>query len=76
MTQADLLYHVVDTFEELGINYMISGREGGSERHLRDIAGIMRISGSEVDPGYIEEWARRLDLGDIWDAIQRRLGER
>ena len=62
--------------EDVIIYKMIYYREGGSERHLRDIAGIMRISGSEVDPGYIEEWARRLDLGDIWDAIQRRLGGR
>ena len=27
MTQADLLRYVVDTFEELGINYMISGSQ-------------------------------------------------
>ena len=25
-------------------------REGGAEKHLRDIAGILRISGEQIDP--------------------------
>jgi hypothetical protein len=62
--------------EDAIIYKMIYYREGGSECQLRDTVGIMRISSSEVNPGCIEEWARRLDLGDIWDAIRRRLGER
>ncbi|MGH7390747.1 MAG: hypothetical protein ACREM3_15005 [Candidatus Rokuibacteriota bacterium] len=62
--------------EDVILYKMIYYREGGSERHLRDIAGIVRVSGSDVDREYIDEWARRLDVGDIWDAICRRLGER
>lgn len=39
-------------------------KEGSSEKHLRDIAGVLRVS--EVDMGYIERWAKRLDLEDPW----------
>lgn len=62
--------------EDVILYKMIYYREGASERHLRDIAGIMRVSGSEIDVEYIDEWAGRLDLADIWDAIHHRLGER
>jgi len=51
-------------------------REGGSEKHLRDITGMLKVSGDEIDRAYIVEWADRLGLRDIWDMIQRRLEER
>src|SRR3990172_11720779 len=35
-------------------------KEGGSEKHLRDITGILKIGGAELDMRYIEEWAERL----------------
>jgi hypothetical protein len=37
-------------------------REGRSEKHLRDIAGMLRVSGEVIDQQAIEEWARRLGL--------------
>jgi len=43
--------------------------EGGSDKHLRDIASILRISRSEVDRDYVAEWADRLGLREIWDLI-------
>lgn len=48
-------------------------REGGSEKHLRDIAGMLKISGQEIDRTYIADWADRLGLRDLWDMIQRRV---
>jgi hypothetical protein len=50
-------------------------REGGSEKHLRDITGILKISGDEVDREYVTQWAQRLGLMEIWEAVRRRLGE-
>src|SRR5262249_4500528 len=32
-------------------------REGGSEKHLRDIAGILKLMGDRIDRTYIEHWA-------------------
>jgi hypothetical protein len=49
-------------------------REGGSEKHLRDIAGVLKISGERVDRAYIAGWASRLGLEDIWRAVQDRVG--
>ncbi len=43
--------------------------EGGSEKHLRDISGILRISSTEVDRNYIARWARHLGVEEIWDLI-------
>jgi hypothetical protein len=50
-------------------------REGGSDKHLRDIASVLRTSGDEVDTAYIEGWAVTLGLTDVWHAILDRLRE-
>ncbi|MFQ5492172.1 MAG: hypothetical protein ACE5GE_15760 [Phycisphaerae bacterium] len=47
-------------------------REGGSEKHLRDITGVLRVSGQQIDHAYISDWASRLGLEAVWRAI---LGE-
>jgi hypothetical protein len=60
--------------EDVIIKKMEYYREGGSEKHLRDIAGILKISGELVDRDYISEWSYRLGLTEIWDAVQRRVG--
>ena len=62
--------------EDVIIKKMEYYKEGASEKHLRDIAGILKISGEMVDRDYIAEWARQLGLTEIWDAIQRTLGEK
>lgn len=62
--------------EDVILYKLIYYRDGASERHLRDVAGILRVSGSEIDLEYIDAWAGRLDLADIWSAVRRRLGER
>jgi hypothetical protein len=41
-------------------------RDGGSDRHLRDIARMLEVSGSEVDRPMLESWVGRLDLADEW----------
>lgn len=59
--------------EDVIIKKMEYYKLGGSEKHLRDITGILKISGSIIDTGYINAWSQRLKLGDIWSAIQKRL---
>jgi hypothetical protein len=39
---------------------------GGSEKHLRDIAGIIRVSGDRLDRAYTEDWAKRLSVSEYW----------
>jgi hypothetical protein len=45
-------------------------RDSGSDRHLRDIAMILRISPDRLELGEIGDWALRLDLDREWDAAQ------
>ena len=44
-------------------------QEGGSEKHLRDIAGVLRVQGDKVDKVYIAEWATRLGLTAEWQQL-------
>jgi hypothetical protein len=48
-------------------------REGGSEKHLRDIAGVLRTSKDSIDTAYIDRWAGILNLQAIWESLQSRL---
>jgi hypothetical protein len=55
--------------EDVIIKKMEYYREGGSEKHLRDITGILRISGDGLDFSYIEGWSACKGLEEIWRAI-------
>ena len=59
--------------EDVIIKKMEYYKAGGSEKHLRDIAGILKIGGESVDLDYITEWSKRLHLVDVWSAVQERL---
>jgi hypothetical protein len=61
--------------EDIILAKMIYYREGSSEKHTRDITGMLKVSGDEIDRAYISEWAERLDLGEIWKSILRRIGQ-
>lgn len=43
---------------------------GGSDRHLRDIHQMLRISGSLVDRPALERWAARLGVEHEWQLAQ------
>ena len=59
--------------EDIIISKMKYYRQGGSEKHLRDITGIVKVSGKDVDFKYIANWAEKLELSEIWEAILRRV---
>jgi len=44
-------------------------REGNSEKHLRDIEGMLEISGDIINRAVIQEWVGKLGLQSEWDAI-------
>ena len=49
--------------------------EGGSEKHLRDITGILRLCTEPIDRDDIAAWAAKLGYTEIWQAVLSRLGE-
>lgn len=41
-------------------------RGGGSERQLRDVAGVVAVQGAALDRVYIDSWLARLGVADLW----------
>lgn len=50
-------------------------KEGGSEKHLRDIAGVMNIQGDKIDQDYLNKWAAELGVVDELELVRRKLSE-
>jgi hypothetical protein len=44
-------------------------REGGSEKHLRDIRAVLTISGEQLDRPALNEWMARLHLVAEWSRV-------
>lgn len=42
---------------------------GNSDRHLRDIAGVLKVSGDKVDCDYIGRYAKQFGVADIWQRV-------
>ena len=61
--------------EDVIVKKMEFYKEGQSEKHIRDILGILKMRGDKVDRDYITLWAERMQLVDIWRAILERLGK-
>jgi predicted nucleotidyltransferase len=61
--------------EDVIIGKMLYYAEGGSEKHLRDICGILRVSGDMVDRDEIARWANRLGVSEVWGAVLQKLGQ-
>jgi len=58
--------------EDVILGKMVYYREGGSEKHLRDITGILKVSGDDIDRDDVSRWAQDMGLKHIWRAVLRR----
>lgn len=61
--------------EDVILKKMAYYKEGASEKHIRDIAGMVKISGEMVDVQYVLLWAKTLGLEDVWRDIQEKLAK-
>jgi hypothetical protein len=59
--------------EDVVLGKLIYFKEGGSEKHLRDIGGILKMSASRIDHSYIERWVHALDVQNEWLAVLERM---
>lgn len=50
-------------------------QEGGSEKHLRDITGVLRVQGDRIDYDRLREWSARLGVGEIWSLLWKQFRE-
>ncbi len=46
-------------------------REGQSEKHLQDIAGMLEVSGDIIDRTIVEQWVEKLNLTAPWAEVRR-----
>ena len=44
-------------------------REGGSEKHLRDIRSMLAVSGGQMDRASLDEWIERRGLQNEWRLV-------
>ena len=44
-------------------------REGGSEKHLRDIRGMMNVTGESMDRAALDEWITRQGVRREWEKV-------
>ena len=59
--------------EDVIISKMLFYQEGGSEKHLRDVAGMLKLSGAAIDQQYVSRWSEELGLQEIWRAVLERV---
>jgi hypothetical protein len=58
--------------EDIILSKLLSFREGGSEKHLRDIRGVLGVMGDAIDREYILRWVGRLGLTRVWERVRDR----
>jgi hypothetical protein len=58
--------------EDVILGKLLYYREGGSDRHLRDVATILQISSGRIDRDNVARWAADLGVLDIWQTILER----
>lgn len=61
--------------EDVILGKLVYYHEGGSDKHLRDITGILTFSGKMVDRKYVSDNASRLGVADAWQAVLKRMGQ-
>jgi hypothetical protein len=50
-------------------------REGGSDKHLRDIVGVLKVQKERIDRRYLADWIARLGLETEWQLVERQPNE-
>jgi hypothetical protein len=61
--------------EDVILNKLIYFQLGGIEKHLRDIAGIIKVQQGELDLDYINHWSERLNVAGEWELVKQRIAE-
>jgi len=62
--------------EDLILKKLVFFQMGCSDKHLRDISGVMLVQGDSIDQGYLDEWAEKLGVNEELDIVRRRIRER
>jgi len=55
--------------EDVIIKKLVFYRDGGSDKHLRDIRGVLAVMGEDIDRSYIERWVADFGLEREWASV-------
>lgn len=63
--------------EDILLNKLVFFQLGGgvSEKHLRDIAGMMKLLREKIDRTYITHWAAKLGVAGEWELVRKRVDQ-
>ena len=59
----------VASAEDVVLSKLVWARSGNSERQLRDVGGVVAVQGEALDRTYVEGWAQRLGVEDLWRKV-------
>ncbi len=51
-------------------------QQGGSDKHLRDIGGILLLQAEKIDQTYLDQWAAKLGVADELQLVRDQLREK
>ena len=71
---ANIITYVADPIDII-IAKMWYYSEGGSDKHLRDVASMLRINPDRVNVHEVKKWADQLGYTAIWETILQRVSE-
>lgn len=63
----------VATPEDVILGKLIYYQDGGSEKHVRDITGILVCSRDAIDRDYLDHHAKQLGVDEEWQSILAKL---
>lgn len=61
--------------EDLILKKLLYFQEGASDKHLRDIAGVLLIQNEKIDQAYRDEWAAKLGVSQELELVTKKLRE-
>jgi hypothetical protein len=66
----------IATAEDTIVAKLEWARAGESERQLRDVVGILEVSGERLDRDYLARWVAELGLQALWDRANAEVAGR
>jgi hypothetical protein len=61
--------------EDIILGKLLYYQDGGSEKHIRDITGIMTRSRESIDRNYLDQTAVELGVDEEWQSILKKLAD-
>ncbi|MCP4873072.1 MAG: hypothetical protein GY898_30640 [Proteobacteria bacterium] len=60
----------IATAEDTILSKLEWAQQSPSERQLRDVAGVLQVSGEHLDRSYLDHWADELGVAASWQELQ------